>query len=88
MEFETRFDVNKVSFSSVSEEFRNKYLGAYRKSLKKMSDDKNGLDNASGANSLGILEKMGRQMAYYNKASDFEQSYHELMKEYEPFTET
>lgn len=88
MTFESRFDIDKLSFDNVSADFESKFRRAYRRSLEKMSDSKARLDNSAGANSLGILEKMGQQMNTYDRRSDFEQCYHDLIKEYEPFTET
>ncbi len=86
--FESRFDINRLSFDNVSEEFENKFRRAYKKSLDTMSDKRDPLINASGANSLGILEKMAQQISAYDKNSVFERSYDDLLKEYEPFTET
>lgn len=86
--FESSFDINKLSFKNVSEEFENEFREAYKNSLEIMSDNKGPLENASGANSLALLEKMAQQLSFYDKNSDFEQSYYTLIKEYEPFTET
>jgi hypothetical protein len=86
--FEQSFDVKKVSFRNVNEEFENNFKKSYKKSLNMMSDDKDRIRSASGANSLGILEKMAQRIEYYDKSSDFEKSYNDLEKEYEPFTET
>ncbi len=88
MTFESRFNIDKLSFDNVSEDFESKFRRAYRRSLEKMSDSKSRLDNSAGANSLGILEKMGQQMSTYDRRSDFEHCYHDLINEYEPFTET
>lgn len=86
--FESSFDINKVSFDNVSKDFEKKFRASYNKSLSMMSDGKDRLTNASGANSLGILEKMAQRIKHYDSRSDFEDSYHELLNEYEPFTET
>jgi hypothetical protein len=88
MTFESSFDIDKLSFDNVSEDFESKFRRAYRRSLEKMSDSRNRLDNSTGTNTLGILEKMGQQISTYDRRSDFEQCYHDLIKEYEPFTET
>lgn len=87
-DFERSFDINSISFENVSKDFEKKFREKYYNSLKMMSDSKDRLDNASGANSLGILERMAQRISDYNSGSDFEYSYHQLLKEYEPFTET
>lgn len=88
MNFESRFNIDKMSFNNVSNDFERKFKKLYDNSLNKMSDDKDPLINGSGANSLGILEKMAQQIYLYDKNSDFEQSYHDMLEEYQPFTET
>lgn len=88
LEFEQTFDINKVSFDKVNRDFENKFKQRYSSSLSMMSDSKDHLKNASGASSLGILEKMGNRIGYYDKTSDFEKSYEDLQREYEAFSET
>lgn len=88
MDFQQSFDIDDVSFSNVNREFEDKFRTTYRDSLSLMSDSKDRIRNASGANTLGILEKMARRMETYDKGSDFEESYYRLEKEFEPFTET
>lgn len=85
---ESSFNINKVSFKNVNSEFERKFREKYYNSLKMMSDSKDRLTNASGASSLGVLETMARRIDDYNIKSDFEASYYQLQKEYEPFTET
>lgn len=88
MNFEQSFDINDVSFDNVSREFENRFRHRYSSSLNLMSDGRDRLRNASGANSLGILEKMAQRIDYYDEKSDFQESYDQLIKEYEQFTET
>jgi hypothetical protein len=82
------FDINDISFDHVNREFENKFRKRYRNALDMISDDKEDLKSASGASTLGILEKMAQQIGYYDQASDFEESYEQIMKEYEPFMKT
>lgn len=86
--FEPKFNINKLSFNNVSKEFESKFRDLYKNSLVMMSDDRDRLTNASGASTLGILEKMAGQISQYSKNSDFEQSYNTIQKEYEPYKET
>lgn len=88
LNFEQSFDINDVSFDTVSTEFENKFRKRYRNALEMMSDSKDELKNAAGASTLGVLEQMVRQIGSYDRSSDFKESYENLMKEYEPFTET
>ncbi len=82
------FDIDKVSFKNVNGNFEKKFRERYEQSIKMISDDFGGLVSAIGSNSLDILEKMAQRIEYYDMSSDFEDSYHQLLKEYEPFTET
>jgi hypothetical protein len=86
--FESHFNIDKMSFDNVNSDFERKFKKLYDSSLNRMSDDRDPLSNASGANSLGILEKMAQQLYLYDRNSDFEQSYREMLEEYEPFNET
>ncbi|MCX8132256.1 MAG: hypothetical protein N3I35_19445 [Clostridia bacterium] len=88
MDFEPTFNIEKISFENVSKEFESKFKDRYSSALASISDGKDKLTNASGANSLGILEKMAQHMEYFDEKSDFEDSYHKMLKEYEPFIET
>lgn len=88
MSFESRFDIDKVSFKNVSKEFEREFRKDYRKSLDSISDARDPLTNASGVNSLGILEKMAQRIDNYDTSSNFEDSYQALLKEFQPFTET
>jgi hypothetical protein len=88
MNFEQSFDIDDVSFRNVNQEFESKFRSRYNNSLASMSDSKDRLRNASGASSLGILEKMAQRMESYDKKTDFEESYSQLVKEFEPFAET
>ncbi|MCR4434353.1 MAG: hypothetical protein QHH06_01510 [Clostridiales bacterium] len=87
-DFESYFDISQVSFKNVSSEFERKFRERYNNSLKLMSNKKDRLSKSSGANSMSILEKMARQIHYYDSESVFEASYKEILDEYEPFTET
>ncbi|HEX3030208.1 MAG TPA: hypothetical protein VHT34_13100 [Clostridia bacterium] len=88
MDFESNFDIDKISFNNVNSDFEKDFRKAYRNSLENMSDAKDPLQNASGANTLGILEKMAQHIKDYDRESDFGESYEQLLKEYRPFTET
>lgn len=88
LNFEQGFDINDVSFENVSKEFENKFRKRYRSALELMSNDRDELRNASGASTLGLLEKMAQRIDLYDQSSDFRGSYEQLVKEYEPFTET
>ena len=88
IDFEESFDIDRVSFKSVSSEFERKFRDRYEKSLSMMAGNRDPLTNAGGINSLGMLEKMAGRMRFYDEDSDFEESYNELLKEYEPFSET
>lgn len=87
VDFESSFDINRVDFDNVSKEFEKKFRAHYSSALGAMSDSKDRLTNASGANTLGILEKMGQHIKDFDRNSDFESSYHKMLEEYEPFTE-
>lgn len=88
MNFESSFNIERVSFSNVSKGFEKEFKKSYSNALAAMSDSKDRLTNASGANSLGILEKMAQHMKDYDIKSDFKDSYHKIQEEFEPFTET
>ncbi len=88
VDFEASFDINDISFGNVSAEFEKKFREKYKKSLSMISDDKNPLAGTGGANSLGVLEAMGRRIDNYDMHTDFDKSYYELLRELEPFTET
>lgn len=88
LSFEPNFDINRVSFENVSTEFENKFREHYREALNRMSSGDDCLDNASGANTLGFLEKMAQHIKRYDKTTDFDNSYNQIQKEFEPFTET
>ncbi|MCX7921710.1 MAG: hypothetical protein N3B21_06815 [Clostridia bacterium] len=88
MEFESRFNIKDVTFENVSNEFEKHFRDAYNNSLKMMSDTRNPMDNASGANTLGILEQMAQRIESYDSSTDFERSYQDLLEEYRRFTET
>ncbi|MCX7710693.1 MAG: hypothetical protein N2484_12705 [Clostridia bacterium] len=88
MNFESSFNIDRVTFDNVSEDFERKFKERYSKSLQMMSDSRDPMTNASGANSLGILEKMAQKIKDYDSRSDFEESYHQMLKVYERFTET
>jgi hypothetical protein len=88
MSFEQEFDIDKVSFKNVSPEFEKKFRAAYARSLSNMSGSRDPLTNSSGTNSLELLEDMARRISDYDEESRFEDSYTQLLREYEPFTET
>lgn len=88
LEIESSFDINEVSFENVNKDFEKKFKDRYENSLSMISDDKDPLTNASGINTLGMLEKMAQRIEYYDENSDFEDSFNAMLKEYEPFTET
>lgn len=87
IDMEQRFDINKVSFNNVSSEFERKFKERYSNSLN-MIAKKDDFKSASGTNSLGILEEMARRIDDYNASTDFEETYRQLINEYEPFTES
>lgn len=88
LSFEQNFDINKVSFDNVSNDFERKFKETYAKSLNMMSDSASRLTNGSGANALGLLEKMAQRMDAYDKTSSFKDSFEEMLEEYGPFLET
>ncbi|MFZ5987865.1 MAG: hypothetical protein ACOYWZ_12170 [Bacillota bacterium] len=88
LEIESSFDINEVSFENVNKDFEKKFKDRYENSLSMISDDKDPLTNASGINTLGMLEKMAQRIEHYDENSDFEDSFNAMLKEYEPFTET
>lgn len=88
IDMEQSFDINKVSFDNVSSEFEKTFKEKYKNSLGKISDVNDPLTNASGVNTLGLLEEMARRIDNYDQNADFENSFNSLLKEYEPFTET
>lgn len=88
MNFESHFDIDKVSFKNVSKDFEHKFKQMYAKSLNMMSDSATRLINASGASTLGVLEKMAQRIDEYDRKSSFDDSYKELLEEYSPYTET
>lgn len=86
--FEASFNIDKVSFKNVSEDFERKFKERYSRSLNMMADVKDPLTNANGANSLEILEKMATRIKDYRREDDFEESYRSLLQENEGFRET
>jgi hypothetical protein len=88
MTFESTYNIEKLSFDNVSKDFEKDFKKHYSIALNSMSDGRDKLTNASGANTLGILEKMGQRLNRYDRNSDFSDSYHQMEKEFEPFTES
>jgi len=84
---ETVFDLSKVPFDKVNNEFKKDFIEYYNGSIDLLSSP-NALNKASGANRIGILKKMFFNMDKYNTNTDFESSYHNILKESEPYTET
>lgn len=88
LDLKQTFDINDISFNNVSSVFENNFRRQYADALERISDNSDCLRDASGASKLGILEQMARHIDSYDRASDFNTSYEQLIKEYEPFTET
>jgi hypothetical protein len=88
LNFSRQFNINDISFENVNKEFENKFRERYNNSLSMMSDNYDKLENASGASSLEALEKIARNIKYYDKNSDFEESFEEIFREEDPLTET
>lgn len=88
LELAQSFDINDISFDNVSREFEESFRKQYADALESIGDNNDCMRDAAGASKLGILEQMARHMDSYNHNSDFNASYNELIKEYEPFTET
>lgn len=88
LNLESEFDIDRVSFKNVSKDFEDKFKESYARSLKMMSDSRDRFSNANGTNTLKILENMAHRIEDYDKDDKFEDSYEQLLKEYQPFTET
>jgi hypothetical protein len=88
LNFSQQFNINEISFENVNKEFENKFRERYNDSLSMMSDSHDKLENASGASSLEALEKIARNIKYYDKNSDFEESFEEIFREDDLLTET
>ncbi|HEY9062059.1 MAG TPA: hypothetical protein VIO64_16365 [Pseudobacteroides sp.] len=88
LNFSQQFNINEVSFDNVNKEFESKFRERYKDSLSLMSDSHDKLENATGASSLNTLEKMARNIKYYSKNSDFEESFEEVLKEAENNNQT
>ncbi|HEX2945277.1 MAG TPA: hypothetical protein VHT96_04905 [Clostridia bacterium] len=88
VELAQSFDINDISFDNVSRKFEENFRTQYADALDKISDNNDCMRDAAGASKLGILEKMARNLDAYDRSSDFNKSYENLIKEYEPFTET
>ena len=88
LDLEQSFDINDISFDNVSREFEESFRKQYADALERIGDNNDCMRDAAGASKLGILEQMARHIDSYNRNSDFDSSYGELIKEFEPFTET
>lgn len=85
---ESSFDINRVSFKNVSREFEKKFRENYSRALQRLSDGNESLEKSAGASSLGILEQMARRISDYDEDDDFEKSYANMIRDFEPFTES
>ena len=88
LDLKQSFDINDITFDKVSSEFEKNFRRQYANALERISDNDDCLRDSSGASKLGILEQMARHIDLYDRSSDFNTSYEQLLKEYEPFTET
>ncbi|MDP4182302.1 MAG: hypothetical protein Q8942_14585 [Bacillota bacterium] len=86
--FEHDIDINSISFNNVNKDFESQFKERYKDSISMVSDSKDQLENASGAVSLDALGKIARQIKYYDKNSDFEKSFEDILVEDRRFTET
>jgi len=82
------FAIEGVSFENVNGEFERKFRECYREAISRASGSSGELLRMGGENALDILESMANRMAFYDSQSDFDESFRELLQEYEPFTET
>lgn len=83
----SELDIKKVQFNNVNSDFKKNFIDYYNNSIELIySTDE--LNKANGLNRLGVLRKMSLNMDEYNKHSNFENSYYNILKEIQPNTET